>query len=46
VLAKPKVEKKVEDIAVVCHYIDVFAEATGLASDHEVEFAIDLVPGA
>ena len=46
VLAKLKVEQKVEDITVVCHYTDVFAEATGLPPDHEVEFAIDLVPGA
>jgi hypothetical protein len=46
VLAKPKVEHKVEHIVVVCHYTDVFAEATGLPLNHEVEFFIDLVPGA
>jgi hypothetical protein len=46
VLAKPKVEKKLEDIVVVHHYPDVFVEAMGLPSDREVEFTIDLVPGA
>jgi hypothetical protein len=46
VLAKPKVEQKLEEIAVVCHYPDVFVEATGLPPDREVEFTIDLVPGA
>jgi hypothetical protein len=46
VLAKPKVEQKLEEIAIVRHYPDVFAEATGLPPDREVEFTIDLVPGA
>jgi hypothetical protein len=46
VLAKPKVEQKLEEIAIVRQYPDVFAEATGLPPDREVEFTIDLVPGA
>jgi hypothetical protein len=46
VLAKPKVEQKVKDIEVVCHYPYVFAEAMGLPLDREVEFSIDIVPVA
>jgi hypothetical protein len=46
VLAKPKVEQKLEEIVVVRHYPNVFAEATGLPPDREVEFTIDLVLGA
>jgi hypothetical protein len=30
VQAKPKVKSKLEDIPVVCHYLDVFVEAMGL----------------
>lgn len=44
VLAKPEVKSKFEDILVVHHYLDVFAEVTGLPLDQEIEFTIDLVP--
>jgi hypothetical protein len=33
-----------EDILIVRHYPDVFAKLTGLPSDQEIEFTIDLVP--
>jgi hypothetical protein len=46
VSAKPEVEKKLEDIPVVCDYPDVFAEVqSGLPPDREIEFTIDLMPG-
>jgi hypothetical protein len=45
VQTKPKVKSKLEDIPVVHHYLDVFAEATGLPSDWEIDFTIDLVLG-
>jgi hypothetical protein len=45
VQAKPETKAKLEEILVVCHYSDVFSEITGLPSDREVEFSIDLVPG-
>jgi hypothetical protein len=44
VLAKLEVKSKFEDILVVHHYLDVFAEVTGLPPDQEIEFTIDLVP--
>jgi hypothetical protein len=34
-----------EEILVVCRYSDAFFEITGLPSDREVEFSIDLVSG-
>jgi hypothetical protein len=44
--AKPEGECKLEDIPVVCDYLDVFAEVTsGLSPDREIEFTIDLMPG-
>jgi hypothetical protein len=46
VLAKPKVEQKLEGIPIKRHYLDMFTEATDLPLDREVEFTIDLVPGA
>jgi hypothetical protein len=45
VQAKPKVRAKLEEISVVYHYPDVFAEVIGLPPDQKVEFTIDLVPG-
>jgi hypothetical protein len=44
VLAKPEVKSKLEDILVVLHYLDVFAEVMRLPLDQEIEFTIDLVP--
>jgi hypothetical protein len=36
-----------ENIPVVCEYPDVFAiELPGMPPDHEVEFVIELMPGA
>jgi hypothetical protein len=46
VQAKPKASVKLEDIPVVRNSPDVFPEVTGLPLDHEVEFSIDLMPGA
>jgi hypothetical protein len=45
VTAKPEVEAKLEDIPVVRHYSDVFAEVTKLPPDREIEFTIELMPG-
>jgi hypothetical protein len=42
VVAKPEVESKLEDITVVRHDSDVFAEVTRLPPDCEIE----LIPGA
>ncbi|KAD3066982.1 hypothetical protein E3N88_34862 [Mikania micrantha] len=40
-------EKRIEDIPVVCDYSDVFPEdLLGLPPPRQVEFRIDLVPGA
>jgi hypothetical protein len=36
---------KLEDIPVVCHYSDVFAEVTSLPPNCEIEFTIELMPG-
>jgi hypothetical protein len=43
--AKPETKARLEEIPVVCHYLDVFSEITRLPPDREVEFSIDLVPG-
>ena len=46
VTAKPENKLKLENIPVVRDYPDVFIEVySGLPSDREVEFTIDLVPG-
>jgi hypothetical protein len=45
VQAKPEVSVKLEDILVVHSYSDVFSEVTGLPSDQEVEFFIELMSG-
>jgi hypothetical protein len=45
VKAKPEVEKKLEDIPIVCDYPYVFAEILlGQPPDREIEFTID-IPG-
>ncbi|KAD2223649.1 hypothetical protein E3N88_41621 [Mikania micrantha] len=44
---KTEEEKKLEDIPVVCNYPDVFPEELpGLPPPRQVEFRIDLAPGA
>ncbi|KAD4586602.1 hypothetical protein E3N88_24203 [Mikania micrantha] len=44
---KTEEEKRIEDIPVVCEYPDVFPEdLPGLPPPRQVEFRIDLVPGA
>ncbi|KAD2393474.1 hypothetical protein E3N88_40451 [Mikania micrantha] len=44
---KTEEEKRIEDIPVVCDYPDVFPEdLPGLPPPRQVEFRIDLVPGA
>jgi len=45
VLAKSEVKSKLEDISVIRHDLDVFAEVTGLPPDLKIKFTIDLVPG-
>jgi hypothetical protein len=46
VKAKPKVEKKLEDIPVVSDYLDIFAEISlGLPPDREIEFTIYFLSG-
>jgi hypothetical protein len=45
VLAKSEVKSKLEDISVIRHNLDVFAEVTGLPPDLKIKFNIDLVPG-
>jgi len=44
VQAKLETKAKLEEIPVVCHYLDVFSEVIGLLPNHEAEFSIDLVP--
>ncbi|XP_057416627.1 uncharacterized protein LOC130711144 [Lotus japonicus] len=40
------VEKKLEEVLIVCEFPDVFPEELpGLPPDREIEFSIDLVPG-
>ena len=47
VMEKKRVDKKLEDIPVVREYPEVFPDdVTGLPPTREVEFRIDLVPGA
>ena len=43
---KKEVELKIEDIAVVREYHDMFLEdLSGLPPDREIEFLIELIPG-
>ncbi|KAJ9547558.1 hypothetical protein OSB04_020101 [Centaurea solstitialis] len=45
--ATKEVKKIVKDVPIVCEYPDVFPDdLPGLPSDRQVEFRIDLVPGA
>ena len=47
VIDKKKVEPSLSDIPTVCDYLDVFPEDfPGLPLHREIEFAIDVVPGA
>ena len=47
VMVKNETELKLEDIAVVKEYPDVFPEELpGLPPDREIEFSIDLLPGS
>ena len=39
-------QRRLEDVEIVCEYLDVFEEAEGLLPRRVVEFRIDLVPGA
>ena len=42
-----KVEPSLLDTPIVCDYLDVFLEELpGLPPQREIEFAIDIVPGA
>ena len=38
-------ERRLEDVKVVCEFPDVFQEISGLPPSRVVEFRIDLVPG-
>ncbi|KAI3735871.1 hypothetical protein L6452_15393 [Arctium lappa] len=45
--ASKEVKKTVKDVPIVCEYLDVFPDdLPGLPPDRQVEFRIDLVPGA
>ena len=47
VIDTKKAKPSLLDIAIVCDYLDVFPEELpGLPSQREIEFAIDVVPGA
>jgi hypothetical protein len=39
-------EKSLENIKIVCEYLDVFLEElAGMSHDHDIEFSIELLPG-
>ncbi|XP_022861865.1 uncharacterized protein LOC111382191 [Olea europaea var. sylvestris] len=45
--SKPQSERKIEDVPVVNEFVDVFPEdLPGIPPDRQVEFTIDLTPGA
>nr|GEZ31266.1 putative reverse transcriptase domain-containing protein [Tanacetum cinerariifolium] len=47
VVEKEPVERRLEDVPVICKFLDVFPEdLLGLPPPGEVEFEIELVPGA
>ncbi|KAI3742514.1 hypothetical protein L1987_60198 [Smallanthus sonchifolius] len=47
VAEEPSEEKKIEDIPIVREFLEVFPEdLPGLPPHHQVEFQIDLAPGA
>lgn len=47
IISKPQTERKIEDVLVVNEFVDVFPEdLPGIPPDRQVEFTIDLTPGA